>query len=256
MELASEQRLGIIIRLSEQKLNLSKLSELLNATKPEVHRNVNRLLKAELIKKNTDGSYSLTTSGDAFLIQLSSFHYIIENKKYFASHTLKNLEQKFIQRLGALNEGRQINGFVRVLEKWKKIHENAHEYIYNILSEVPYSDDIIDVIASKLGNNVQIHSVFTENTIIPEDRAKKFHEKGFQNYVKSGVLERRIGKNIGASVLVTEKESAVFFPNMDGVPDLTTMFTSSDSNFHDWCYDYFEWCWKNSTRFQESKLNS
>jgi len=256
MELASEQRLDIITRLAEQKLNLSKLSELLNATKPEVHRNINRLLRAELIEKNTDGGYGLTTSGSAFLTQFSSFYFIIENKKYFASHTLRNLEQKFIQRLGALNGGRQINGFVRVLEKWKKIHENAQEYVCNILSEVPYSGDIIDVITSKLGNNVQIRSIFTENAIIPEERAKIFHEKGFQKYVQNGTLERRIKKSIGALVLITEKESAVFFSNMNGIPDLTTMFTSTDPDFHDWCYDYFEWCWKNSTNFQESKLNS
>lgn len=256
MELASEQRLDIILKLSQQKLSLSKLSDLLNATKPEVHRNVNRLLNAELIEKNTDGSYSLTTSGSAFLTQFSSFYFIIENKKYFANHTLRHLEQKFIQRLGALTERKQINGFVRVLEKWKKIHENAQEYIYNILSEVPYSGDIIDVITLKLKNNIQIRSIFTENAVIPEERTKIFHEKGFQKYVQNGTLERRIKKNVGATVLVTEKESAVFFSNLNGIPDLSTMFTSIDPDFHDWCYDYFEWCWKNSTIFQESRLTS
>ncbi len=55
-------------------------------------------------------------------------------------------------------------------------------------------------------------------------------------------------------VLVTDKESAIFFPNLEGTTDLHEMFYSSDSKFCEWCYDYFISCWDNSARFQESKL--
>ena len=43
---------------------------------------------------------------------------------------------------------------------WKKIHENSEKFIYNILSEVPYSDDIIKIISDKLEDNVSIKSIF------------------------------------------------------------------------------------------------
>ena len=84
--------------------------------------------------------------------------------------------------------------------------------------------------------------------------AKINSEKDFQKYVKSGNLERRIKKKVTVTVLVTDKESAVFFPNDEGIADLSVMFHSSDPKFHEWCYDYFEWCWSNGTRFQESKI--
>lgn len=255
LELASEQRLNIMINLAVQNLNISKLANLLGATKPEVHRNVNRLAKAGLIEKNLDGNYQLTTFGNAILVQIPSLTFISENRQYFKTHSIGNLETKFIQRLGSLHDNNNIKGFVAVLEKWQKIHENAEKYIYNILPEVPYSTDIIDVILAKLANRVQIRSIFSANVVIPEKRKKIFEEKGFQKYVVDGLLERKIKKAITVVVLVTDKEAAVFFPNTAGEPDLGSMFVSSDPNFHDWCYDYFDWCWKTSTSFEESRLN-
>ena len=254
LELASEQRLNILINLAEKNLNISKLAKLLDATSPEIHRNVHRLTKTGLIEKTKDGNYELTTFGKAVLVQIPSFSFVSENKKYFSTHTLGNLETKFIQRLGSLQEKKQIKGFVKVLEKWKNIHENAEKYIYNILSEVPYSSDVIDVVSSKLKNKIHICSVFAEKAIIPEERKKIFEQKGFHKYVMDGILERRIGKEVTVGVLVTEKEAAVFFPNLSDELDLSEMFFSSEPSFHDWCYDYFQWCWKNSTAFQESKL--
>jgi len=55
-------------------------------------------------------------------------------------------------------------------------------------------------------------------------------------------------------VLVTDKESAIFFPNREGTPDLSEMFYGSNAKFREWCYDYFVWCWDTGTSFQESKL--
>ena len=40
LELASEQRLNIIRNIAKNKLNISKLADILDATKPEIHRNV------------------------------------------------------------------------------------------------------------------------------------------------------------------------------------------------------------------------
>jgi len=254
LEFSSEQRLNIMINLAEKKLNISKLANLLDATKSEIHRNVTRLTKTGLIQKDSDGNFALTTYGNAVLIQIPSLSFVSDNKQYFNTHTLGNLDKKFIHRLGALHEEKQIKGFVKVLEKWKQIHENAEKYIYNILSEVPYSGDIIDVIASKLNKEIPIHSIFSEIAIIPDARKKIFEEKGFHKHVVSGLLERRIKKDITVVVLVTDNEAAVIFPNENGVPDLSTMFFSSDANFHEWCLDYFQWMWNNSTGFQESKL--
>lgn len=254
LELASEQRLNILKNLAEKNLNISKLAKLLEATNPEIHRNVGRLTKNGLIIKKSDGNYELTTYGKAVLVQITSIIFISENKDFFNSHTLNNVDTKFIQRIGALQSKKHVKGFVIVLEKWKKIQENADKFIYNILSEVPYSTDIIDIISKKLENNISIKSIFSETVIIPEGRKKTFEERGFQEYVSKGTLERKIAKNQIIGLLVTDKEASVFFRKVGEEPDLSEMFTSTELEFREWCIDYFEELWKKSSSFQESKL--
>jgi len=254
LELASEQRLNILNHLSENQLNISKLAKLLDSTNPEVHRNIGRLVKNGLIVKNIDGNYQLTTYGRTVLAQIPSISFVSENKGFFNEHALNKMDIKFIQRIGALQSQKPIKGFVKVLEKWVKIQEDADKFIYNILSEVPYSRDIIDVIASKLEKNIPIKTIFSDTAIIPENRKKVFEEKGFQKYVSEGILERRISKNKGIGLLITDKEAGVFFPKPDGETDLSEMFQSKEPEFREWCIDYFEDSWKNATSFQETKL--
>ena len=69
-----------------------------------------------------------------------------------------------------------------------------------------------------------------------------------------GILERRMTQKNILGLLVTDKEAAIFFYNVDGEVDLSEMFSSMDKEFIDWCMDYFEYSWKNSLSFQESKL--
>ncbi len=254
LELASEQRLNILKNLSENHLSISKLAKLLDATNPEVHRNVGRLSKSGLIVKNPDGNFELTTSGKLLLAQIPSISFVSDNKEFFNVHTLSNMEPKFIQRIGALQSKKKIKGVVKVLEKWRKIHENADEFIYNILFEVPYSKEIIDVISNKLENKIKIKSIFFEDAIIPEDRKKIFEERKFQKFIIDGALERKISKNKALGLLITDKEAGIFLQKKDGEQDLGEIFVSEDLEFRDWCMDYFELAWKNSTTFQESKL--
>ena len=83
---------------------------------------------------------------------------------------------------------------------------------------------------------------------------KVFDEMGFQKYVTRGNLERKISKNMVIGLLISDKEAGVFFQKPDGELDLSEMFTSTEPEFIEWCLDYFEEHWKNSSSFQESKL--
>ena len=90
--------------------------------------------------------------------------------------------------------------------------------------------------------------------IVPDDRKKIFEERGFQEYVSEGTLERRISTHTSLGLLITDKEAGVFFPSIGGEVDLSRMFYSDEKMFRDWCLDYFEDSWKNATSFQETKL--
>jgi len=256
LELASEQRLEIMLTLLENNHNLSDLSKKLGATMPEVHRNVNRLLKRNIIKKNSDGNYSLSLYGKYLCHQIPSLFFVLENQSFFNEHIFDNIPPKYIHRLGELENAKIVKGFVKVLAKWIEIHENANKYIYNILSEVPYNKDLINSIETKLKNGIKICSIFSENAIIPEDRKQLFEKKNFQKYVKNGLLERKMNLDIPIMLLLNEKESCLIFSNHNSQPDMSQMFVSSDPKFHEWCLDFFNEFWNKSTSFQESKLKT
>ena len=55
-------------------------------------------------------------------------------------------------------------------------------------------------------------------------------------------------------IVLNEKEACVLFPNKQGEPDMSEMFYGNDPMFHEWCLDYFRYCWYGSDTFQESKL--
>ena len=254
-EIGSEQRLNIILHLNEKRWSISALAKELDSTVTEVHRNFRRLQRVGLILKDADGTYHLTVRGENICSQIPSIAFVLENTKYFENHNFGDLPIKFRQRIGDLYENRHIKGVVRVLEKWKQVHNNANQYIYNILTEVPYSKEIIDVIEEKLIKKIRICSIFSENAIIPDERKEIFKIKDFTKFIKEDLLVRRMTNQVSISVLMNEKESCIIFPNLNGEPDMSEMLYSTDPQFHEWCLDYFEHRCKNSSRFQESKLN-
>ena len=44
------------------------------------------------------------------------------------------------------------------------------------------------------------------------------------------------------------------FPTHDNEVDMGDMLYGKDSEFHEWCFDYFKHCWENAGAFQENKL--
>lgn|GEM_PF-77010 len=255
LELASEQRLAILLKVQNEPVKVSIIAKELEATVPEVYRNFDRLVKADLISKNADGSYSITTIGKILVSQISLIGFLSANKKYFKSHDLKDLQGKYIQRIGALENGQHIKGFVKVLEKWKEIYSNANEYISNILYEVPYTPDLIETIAKKANAGVKIRSVFSESAIVSKERKQAFDKLGFKKMIEDGRIERKMSKSVKITVIVNEKEACVMFPTFEGEVDMSEAFyANNDSVFHEWCLDYFNDSWNSAGPFHESKL--
>ena len=251
LEISSEQRILILSHLSDEKLKLSELAKKINTTSPEIHRNLERLSKANLVKKDSEGLYMLSTYGETFLALIPTLSFMSKNKKYFADHTFGNLPVKFIQRIGNLSNSQIITGVSRVLETWKDMFDNSKEYIYGILYEEPLY--LIEPIITKAKEGVKIQSIFSDLAIVPKGRKELLEKLGFSNVLEHGSVERKIRKDVQIVVVINEKESSVMFPNKDGV-DMSNMFFSNDPNFHEWCLDYFRYCWYDSETFSERKI--
>jgi len=254
LELASQQRLSILLKLYDEKCKISNMAKELEATVPEVYRNFERLVKADMIMKDSDGAYTITRYGKILCSQMSSMHFLSKNRKYFKDHDFGNIPKKFLHRIGSLEKGEHIKGFVKVLEKWSEIYKSADEYLCNVLFEVPYTSDIIEILAKKVNNGVTLRSILSQTAIIPKERKQVFEKFGFKKMVDEGKIERKMMKTVQTVVIQSEKEACVMFPTTRGEVDMSQAFWGKDEDFLEWCLDYFDYCWKRADPFVESKL--
>lgn len=252
LELSSQQRLQIIFRLLEKKSKVTIMAKELDATVQEVHRNFARLEDGGLIIKNMDGFYSLTTYGKTMCSQIPSIIFLSHNRAYFEDHDFGDIPPKFIMRIGQLTNSEPVKGIAKILELWKSIYTNADEYIYESLTEIPL--DVIEPKVKRIEKGVKFQYIFSESMAVPKGRKNLLEKLNFAKLIEKGLVDRRMRKTILTQVLLNEKEAVVSFPNINGEPDITEMFYSNDPMFHEWCLDYFRYCWYESEAFQESKL--
>ena len=254
LEVSSEQRLKIIQLVNEKEYRLSELAKKLDATTPEVHRNLDRLEKGGFIIKNVKGHFDLTTLGQMVLSLIPNLAFVIENKKYFLEHPINSLPHKFVSRLGELFECKKLTSYVDVFEYWKNLYENSEEYIYNILYDVPYFDDFTKPIYDKLSKGVKIKSIFYEKAMVSSSRGEVV--KKLKKFIDNGDIQRMMTKKKGAAVILNEKQACLIFPNSEGKLDAGYAFVGENRLFHQWCFDFFNYSWYNATPFVEQRLNS
>jgi predicted transcriptional regulator len=251
LQLASEQRLKIMLKLQEKNSNVTNMAKDLDSTVAELYRNFERLMKSDLIYKDSNGNYNLTTYGKAVCHCIPSFAFLSHNKKYFNGHDFGGLPINFIQSIGSLESGKYQKGFTKVIQQWKEICENANEYIYDILLEEPL--ELVDPIVEKAKLGVKINSIFAGSTIVPKGRKDLVSKPAIKKLIADGVIERKMS-DVKVAVILNEKEACVIFPTINGDADMSSMFFSSEPSFHQWCLAYFKYCWNNAHAFQESKL--
>jgi len=254
LELASNQRLGLLFSLSREKSTISKLTKELNATAPEIHRNLQRLQKSSLITKGVDGFFHLTPFGNMVVSQIPSFDFMSKNEKYFKTHNFGQVPLKFIQRVGDLKSAQRVKGFVKVQEQWLSVYKNAKKYIFNILYEAPYTTEIVKTLSEKLNEGVKLKSIFLESAIISKEREKLISQSDFKKNFQKDLVERKMRKDISAIVFLNESEACLSFSTSDGEVDVGEAFYGNNQRFHDWCLDFFTHFWDSSNPFLESKL--
>ena len=69
-ELASAERMNIMLELKKEKLKLSHVSRKIDLTVTEASRHLQRLNESKLIQKDIDGYFALTSFGDLALFLL------------------------------------------------------------------------------------------------------------------------------------------------------------------------------------------
>ena len=165
---------------------------------------------------------------------------------------------KFVQRIGSLDNSMFISGLVAVIEEIKELYRHSEEYIYGMIPQVPL--DLMEVAASTVTERkIKFHYILPKNAIIPKKGKDFLNEINYQELLKKGLVERKMIEEVKVSVVLNEKKALVMFPSVKGETDMNGAFSSDidrENNrlFHEWCLDYFRYCWLDSKPFDNSKL--
>ncbi|HMK32875.1 MAG TPA: transcriptional regulator [Nitrosopumilaceae archaeon] len=252
MELASDTRLGILQKLYESDLKLSKIASELDLTIQETHRNMSRLSRLGLVEKSTDNSFTISSFGKLMFNQLAPFDFLLGNENYFKKHTTGDLPQKFVERLGELRTSTLICGVGPVFEHWKRLAKEAQSYIHFITNQYPF--DIATTITSRVKDGIKISNIFSKNIEVPKERDAMLKKSNWTKMISDGIVKRRMLETVKVCTTITDKEACIFFPDLTGQTDLISSFFSKDEQFLEWCNDYFQYQWERADSFDEKKL--
>ncbi len=232
-ELASEDRLKILLKLQEKPLRLTQVSEKLGLTVQETSRHLSRLSEAKLITKDTESAYLLLPFGKDLLVLLPSVEVLSKYRDYFNSHNISQLPHEFISRIGELEACAFMDDIFATLHLADKVVAEAEEYVWIIGTQVLMSTMPLLEAAIKRGATFRL--------ILPEDLVPPPDFKPLP-YIP-GRIERRILKKVDVTILLSEKEARVSFPSKDGKMD-PSAFSSKESPAHKWCSDLFLYYWE------------
>ena len=90
-ELSSNERMNIMLKLLQEKLRLSHISQKLDMTVTEASRHLQRLSDVQLVHKEVDGRFSPTKYGEQAIMLLSNLTFLSKNKQYFLEHDVSIL---------------------------------------------------------------------------------------------------------------------------------------------------------------------
>jgi predicted transcriptional regulator len=184
--------------------------------------------------------------------QLDSFDFLSKYKEYFGEHFPSDLSPKFLKRIGNLSNCELIQGNFAIVDKWLSLAEEAKEYLRIMTSQIP--PEFFKLKVSRAKKGTAIFLIHGENTIAPKGFKKELTSSGLRSLISEGIYKRKMVKKIQTMMVMNEKKGILFFPDSKGEPDMYYAFISDDPEFHEWCFDYFDYIWNKAGTYDVSKI--
>jgi len=244
-ELSNEDRLRIMLKLEKEPLKLTNVSKKLDLTSSESHRQLSRLLEMKLVVKNVEGFFSLTPFGKQSLNWIPGYTFISDKSEYFQYHTLSNLPNDLLLRLGDLSGCKFSNDALVSVSNIETMIREAEEFIHTIhdqflLSAYPLASEAVErgVQIKSIDPVVYRPSLQIKGEVSAED------QKTLSQAQEAGRLINRKMEQFDVFLWMSEKEVAILsFPRVDGTFDYLG-FTSKDDRALNWCNDLFKYYWE------------
>jgi len=248
MELASETRCALLASLGRRPARLSTLARELGITVQDVHRNVNRLAEAGLVRRE-NSEFCITQFGSAVAGQIPYFLFLSKRREFFREHAFGDIPAKFIQRIGALERCELVSSVTPVMEALKKLEMSAQSRLRIIAAQAWAEEG--NILADRARSGVDVQVIVGRNTIFPRDVAE-FGRNTMSEL--NGGMRNRMADSVGFALYIADGQSAVMLPNLKGKVVMDALLAGSDPAFCEWCADLFDHVWERAGPFDMTKV--
>lgn len=244
--LSSPNRLAMLSELRTSDFRLTSLAERMSATAQETSKHLTRLKDAKLVKKTSEGLYSLTMYGSYVSALLPQFDFLSKHREYFLSHDLTFLPARFIYRIRELSDAQYADHVSQVVAHADLVLQEAEEYVLGMADQCISED----------GHGGLVEALFSRNVSVRDICARGEAQKARLPKSQRGSFEVREMDEVRMALGMNEKVAGVCFPDLDGRIDFSRGFVSTDGSFLKWCRDVFDYYWAESKRVSPEELHN
>lgn len=238
-----------------EKINRRLIAESMDKKIPDINNDVNDLIKQKFIEKNSQDNLVLTPWGFAICEAFEQFlGNMIKNKNYFLEHDLQKIPAHFRESMGVFDNCSIISGqasHIMIERKEIEIMDNSKKYIYNLLHDGRYNQEIMNLLINKSEKikYFKMRTVLDRNGFAGQGSTGEEISKLDENLKLNGsTRELRKMSGVTVSIIMNESEALVMFPLINTEkPDITQAFYGKDEKFVEWCHDFFIQRWELST---------
>jgi predicted transcriptional regulator len=252
-EMSNEIRYEILLSLLNTPKRVSELTKEFSLTTTEIRRHIHRITHVQLIERDTDGYYRLTSYGEMIIILLQEFEFTSKYVEYFASHSFSQLPEEFLKRIGDLRHSALIENVFEFIRLSETTIKEANKSVDLIVDAFPLN--YINSINRALDDGIRFRILEPAESAFKTD----YQDLGDDDYTslsrarRTPLVQQRIIDTSFVYMIISQKTAVITFPNRDGFYDYTG-FVSSDKQALKWCQDLYEYLWGSSNQMVISQL--
>ena len=227
-EIASSNRLEILLAVMERPLRHAQLAPKLDMSASEATRVLARLSSAGLVIKNAQTAYEPTNLTRLLLSCLPFLRFLTANREFLLSHDILVLPPEFVERLGALSECKFERGMYKVIGSQERNLRAVKRRMWAISKQA--FDTVLAIVREKAAQGADVR-VIRHRAEFEDERAGPSAVD--RNYPVRVLDETRI------FLAVLDDTAAVCFPTFGGDVDMGTMIVLEDPRGCRWAEDLF-----------------
>ena len=243
-EFSNPSRLDILMLIKEKSIKPSQLARSADQTIQETSRHLQRLTKALLVERDSNGAYSLTPFGKQMLALIPEIHFLAINSEYFATHDLSCIPPQFRYGLGLIREYNTASHVMEAFQQSEDLIRNSEEIIWI------HSDQILASTLPLIEEAVQRGVEF--RVILPKELGSQGPQlEPYPNIVRNrnSLTHDRFIESVQLVIVMSEKKALLAFPTKDGCPDYLGFALSNDAGLK-WCKELFLHFWNQSESWE------